>query len=193
MGWALDMAYMFVRGGRLLIAQMSFWEAYPLLMVWGIFWTCLAVLCCKKLSVYAKGSGTPEMKTILAGTMLLGPLSTRCFVAKIIGLVCGLGAGLSIGKEGPFIHMSCILGYQLTAFPYFSSLRKNDRLLRQMIAAAVSAGITAAFGAPIGGVLFGIEVTVTYYMVNNMWRSYLCAVVCIIVSKIFDITGEKVH
>ncbi len=131
------------------------------------------------------------MKTILAGTMILGPLSFRCFVAKLLGLVCGMGGGLSIGKEGPFIHMSCIIGYQLTNIPYFRSIRKNERLMRQMIAAAVSAGITAAFGAPMGGVLFGIEVTVTYYFVNNMWRSYLCAVVCIIVDKIMSFTNEK--
>jgi chloride channel 2 len=192
MGWLLDVMYLTVKAGRKKIKDvLPFAAAYPLTMVWAIIWTCLAIACCKKLSVYAKGSGTVEMKTILSGTMLMGPLTMRCFIAKLLGLVCGLGAGLSIGKEGPFIHMSCIIGYQLTGLSYFSALRKNERLLRQLIAAAVSAGITAAFGAPMGGVLFGIEVTATYYMVNNLWRSYLAAVTCIVVAKVMDWTNEK--
>ena len=44
-----------------------------------------------------------------------------------------------------------------------------------MLAAAVAAGVTATFGAPIGGVLFSIEVTATYYMVSNLWKAFFCA------------------
>jgi chloride channel 2 len=43
-----------------------------------------------------------------------------------------------------------------------------------MMAAAVAAGITATFGAPIGGVLFSIEVSSTYYMVSNFWKAFFC-------------------
>lgn len=43
-----------------------------------------------------------------------------------------------------------------------------------MYAAAVAAGITATFGAPIGGVLFSIEVSSTYYMVSNFWKAFFC-------------------
>ncbi len=90
MGWALDVMFLSIRSGKRYIKDtLPFGAAYPLTMLWGVFWVGLAITCCKKLSVYAKGSGTPEMKTILAGTMLLGPLSLRCFVAKILGLVCG--------------------------------------------------------------------------------------------------------
>jgi H+/Cl- antiporter ClcA len=41
-----------------------------------------------------------------------------------------------------------------------------------MLAAAVAAGVTATFGAPIGGVLFSIEVTSTYYFVSNLWKAF---------------------
>lgn len=44
----------------------------------------------------------------------------------------------------------------------------------------MAAGIAATFGSPIGGVLFSIEVTATYYIVNNMWRGIFCAIWCVI-------------
>lgn len=43
-----------------------------------------------------------------------------------------------------------------------------------MYAAAIAAGVTATFGAPIGGVLFSIEVSSTYYMVSNFWKTFFC-------------------
>jgi len=48
-----------------------------------------------------------------------------------------------------------------------------------MLAASVAAGVTAAFGAPIGGVLFSIEVTSAYYMVSNLWRGFFVSVVTV--------------
>lgn len=44
---------------------------------------------------------------------------------------------------------------------------------------AVAAGVTAVFGAPVGGVLFSIEVTMTHYRVGNLWRAFICAVLCV--------------
>jgi H+/Cl- antiporter ClcA len=58
-----------------------------------------------------------------------------------------------------------------------------------MLAASVAAGVTATFGAPIGGVLFSIEVTSTYYMVSNLWKAFFCSVWGILAYKFFSILG----
>jgi len=50
----------------------------------------------------------------------------------------------------------------------------------QILGASVAAGVAATFGAPIGGVLFSIEVTATYYIVNNLWKGIFCAIWCVI-------------
>ena len=42
----------------------------------------------------------------------------------------------------------------------------------------MAAGIAATFGAPIGGVLFSIEVTSTFYVVSNLWKAFFCSVTC---------------
>ena len=59
-----------------------------------------------------------------------------------------------------------------------------------MLAAAVAAGVTATFGAPIGGVLFSIEVTATYYMVSNLWKAFFCATCGVFMFKALAIFGD---
>ena len=55
-----------------------------------------------------------------------------------------------------------------------------------MLAAAVAAGVTATFGTPVGGVLFSIEVTTTYYVVSNLWRSFFCSIWCVIMFELIS-------
>ena len=55
-----------------------------------------------------------------------------------------------------------------------------------MYAAAIAAGVTAVFGAPIGGVLFSIEVSSTYYMVSNLWKAFFCATMGVLTFKFLE-------
>ena len=47
---------------------------------------------------------------------------------------------------------------------------------REIIAAGFAAGTAANFGAPIGGVLFSIEVTATHYPVSSYVKAFVCSV-----------------
>jgi H+/Cl- antiporter ClcA len=58
-----------------------------------------------------------------------------------------------------------------------------------MLAASVAVGVTSSFGAPIGGTLFSIEVTATYYFVNNLWKTFFCTCWSIIILKLFASFG----
>ena len=44
-----------------------------------------------------------------------------------------------------------------------------------MFSAAAAAGISVAFGAPIGGVLFSLEEVSFYFPHKTMWRAFFCA------------------
>lgn len=56
-----------------------------------------------------------------------------------------------------------------------------------MYSAAVAAGMTCTFGAPFGALLFSIEVSSTYYMVSNLFKSFFCACFALIIFKITDL------
>lgn len=123
----------------------------------------------------AAGSGIPEMKTILRGIELKGYLTFRMLVAKVIGMIATLGSGMPLGKEGPFVHIGAITAQLVNnvfqAFKLTYDKAKNS----DMLAAGTAVGIAACFAAPVGGMLFSIEVTSTYFAVRHYWRRYLAA------------------
>ncbi|OQS07350.1 Amino Acid-Polyamine-Organocation (APC) Family, partial [Thraustotheca clavata] len=131
----------------------------------------------------AAGSGIPEMRSILGGFVLPHYLSGQALVAKFLGLTFALGSGLSIGKEGPFVHLSCIIANQLLRLNWFRDIKRSPDLTHHALSAACAVGVTAAFGTPIGGVLFSIEVTTTYYMTSNYWRAFFCSVIGVIMFR----------
>eukprot|EP00033_Pygsuia_biforma_P004893 GCRY01005365.1.p1 GENE.GCRY01005365.1~~GCRY01005365.1.p1 ORF type:complete len:230 (+),score=23.99 GCRY01005365.1:223-912(+) len=87
-------------------------------MIFGLFSAC----CVRYISVDAAGSGIPQMKCILSGMIIPNLLSVRTLVAKVFGLVCTFASGLSIGKEGPYVHISSIIANQLARIPGFERI-----------------------------------------------------------------------
>uniref|UniRef100_K3W8I1 Uncharacterized protein n=1 Tax=Globisporangium ultimum (strain ATCC 200006 / CBS 805.95 / DAOM BR144) TaxID=431595 RepID=K3W8I1_GLOUD len=125
----------------------------------------------------AAGSGLPFMKVAISGIDMSAYLSLRCVVTKIVGLLAGFAAGLSIGKEGPFIMISCGFASILMNLPLFQRINNDETKRLEMLACACAAGVAATFGSPFGGVLFGVEVTSHFYMVRTLPRSFFAAIV----------------
>ncbi|ANB13084.1 Gef1p [Sugiyamaella lignohabitans] len=63
--------------------------------------------------------------------------------------------------------------------PSSSSRGSGVKRLREILPAASAAGISVAFGAPIGGVLFSLEAISCYYSNDSriLWHSFVCAMV----------------
>lgn len=103
----------------------------------------------------AAGSGVAEVKVILSGFVIHGYLGVRTLVSKTLGLVLSVASGLSLGKEGPYVHIATCVGN--IACRLFSKYNHNDGKRREVLSAAAASGVGVAFGAPIGGVLFSLE------------------------------------
>jgi chloride channel 3/4/5 len=65
---------------------------------------------------YAVGSGIPEIKTILSGFVIKGFLGSWTLITKCIGVVLSVGSGLSVGKEGPLVHIACCIANIVSRF-----------------------------------------------------------------------------
>lgn len=137
------------------------------------------------ISADADGSGIPEMKTVLSGVTKYRYFSFNAFIGKALGLFAALVGGASVGKVGPYVHLSCLICNRLMKLNYFQKINKSTSLKTNMLSVACAAGITLALGSPLGGVLFSIESTSSIYIVSNIWKAFFSAVICILVSKLF--------
>jgi chloride channel 3/4/5 len=109
-----------------------------------------------KTMYMAAGSGIPEIKTILSGFVIPHFLDFKVLVVKAVGATFAVATGMCLGKEGPFVHISTCAGWLVASL--FPKYRGNGRKMREMLSVACSSGLSVAFGAPIGGVLFSYEV-----------------------------------
>lgn len=139
-------------------------------------------------SIYmAAGSGIPEIKTILSGFVIPHFLDFKVLVVKAVGSTFAVSTGMCLGKEGPFVHISTCVAYLVgTSFPKY---RENGRKLREILAAGCSSGLSVAFGAPIGGVLFSYEEIATYFPRKVLWRAFICSLFAAMTLKALNPTG----
>ncbi|KAK7084274.1 Chloride channel protein 2 [Halocaridina rubra] len=182
LSFSIDAVVLVCFGGRMylhevlkdihIILQLFSWVAIPTLLV--IF----SAAFCQWMAPSAAGSGIPEMKTVLRGVVLKEYLTWKTLVAKMVSLAAVLGSGLPLGKEGPVMHMASIVATMLTKLlRYIKGTIENDARSTDLLAAACTMGVAVSYAAPIGGVLFSIEVTTVYFAVRNYWRGFFAAVV----------------
>ncbi|CAG4962118.1 unnamed protein product [Colias eurytheme] len=134
------------------------------------------------------GSGIPEMKTILRGVHLKEYLTFRALVSKVVGLTATLGSGLPLGKEGPSVHIASMVASLLSRLvTTFQGIYENESRTTEMLAAACAVGVASCFAAPVGGVLFSIEVTTTYFAVRNYWRGFFAACCSAIMFRLLSV------
>ncbi|XP_026203781.1 chloride channel protein 1-like isoform X1 [Anabas testudineus] len=138
-----------------------------------------------------QGSGIPELKTILRGVVLKEYLTLKAFIAKVIGLTAALGSGMPVGKEGPFVHIASICAAVLSRFmSFFSGVYQNPYCYTDILTVGCAVGVGCCFGTPLGGVLFSIEVTSTYFAVRNYWRGYFAATFSAFIFRVLSVFNK---
>eukprot|EP00928_Gymnodinium_smaydae_P070199 TRINITY_DN5409_c2_g3_i1.p1 TRINITY_DN5409_c2_g3~~TRINITY_DN5409_c2_g3_i1.p1 ORF type:complete len:736 (+),score=128.75 TRINITY_DN5409_c2_g3_i1:93-2300(+) len=136
----------------------------------------------------SRGSGIPEIKTILGGFTFPEVLAGNTLVIKIIGLSMSVGAGLSCGKEGPLVHIACCWSNFFSK--WFARYRDNEAKQRELISSACACGVAVAFGAPLGGVLFSLEEASTIFPNRVMLRSFFGASIAAMTLAAWNPTGS---
>uniref|UniRef100_A0A674EHD5 Chloride voltage-gated channel 2 n=1 Tax=Salmo trutta TaxID=8032 RepID=A0A674EHD5_SALTR len=193
--WVMDYAIAFCQQAQKwmyggldsnMLLQYLAWVTYPVVLI------TFSAGFTQILSPQAVGSGIPEMKTILRGVVLKEYLTFKTFVAKVIGLTCALGSGMPLGKEGPFVHVASLCAALLSKFlaALFGGIYKNELRNTEMLSAACAVGVGCCFAAPIGGVLFSIEVTSTFFAVRNYWRGFFAATFSAFIFRVLAVWNQ---
>lgn len=116
---------------------------------------------CVWISPRAAGSGIPEVKAYLNGSSMPALFYFKTLISKLVGVIGAVAGSFMVGKEGPMVHSGAAIASQIGRggikfLPKsFASkfLFGTDRDKRDLISCGAAAGVSAAFGAPIGGMV----------------------------------------
>eukprot|EP00043_Microstomoeca_roanoka_P025293 m.8203 g.8203 ORF g.8203 m.8203 type:complete len:863 (-) comp5395_c0_seq1:405-2993(-) len=147
----------------------------------------------------AQGSGIPEVKCYLNGIKMPEVVRLKTLLAKTLGVMFSVTGGMTVGKEGPMIHSGAVVAAGLsqgksTSIPFLNTrwLKqfRTDVEKRDFVSGGAAAGVSAAFGAPIGGVLFSLEEGSSFWNQFLTWRIFFCSMTATFVLNILLSTFE---
>ncbi len=104
-----------------------------------------------KFAPETKGHGVPEVMEAVA--FKGGRIRKRVVFLKILVSSVTIGSGGSAGREGPIAQIGASIGSALGDL-----FKLDSRDVRLLVVCGLSAGIAGTFNAPMGGMLFGLEV-----------------------------------
>ena len=169
-------------------------QVHPWFMaVWFLILLCGAVITTLllKWEPMISGSGIPQLDGEIQG--YFQQTWWRVLTAKFLGGIITIGSGLSLGREGPSIQLGAMVGKG------FARLTKRMKVEEKMlITCGASAGLSAAFNAPIAGALFALEEVHKNFSVEILLSSMASAITANFVSRnvfglkhVFDFSGDR--
>lgn len=124
------------------------------------------------------GSGIPQLEGEMTGKV--DQVWWKVLPAKFIGgFLCLLG-GMSLGREGPSIQLGAMVGKGIA-----KGLDRGKTEEKFLLTCGASAGLSAAFHAPLAGVMFSLEEVHKNFSVSvlisvmsaSLTADYLCSTV----------------
>src|SRR5262249_39694454 len=98
----------------------------------------------------ARGSGIPQTKAALfAGR---GDISLRTVFGRFLCASTTLASGISLGREGPSVHLGAGIASVLAR-----RLGLSEERVKSLLPVGAAAALAAAFNTPIAAVLFSLE------------------------------------
>ncbi|HEX4753618.1 MAG TPA: chloride channel protein, partial [Solirubrobacterales bacterium] len=125
----------------------------------------------------ARGHGVPEV--MLAVHQNEGKIRGRVPIVKSFASAITIGAGGSVGREGPIVQIGSAIGSGLGQLTRQAG--ENTRLL---VACGAAGGIAATFNAPIAGVFFALELILRNFETRSFGLVVLASVVATAVGRI---------
>jgi chloride channel protein, CIC family len=126
----------------------------------------------------ARGHGVPEVMIAVADEG--GRIRPQVAAVKSVASAVCIGAGGSVGREGPIVQIGSALASSLGQW-----VKMPESRLRILVACGAAGGIAATFNAPITGVFFGVEIILREFSIEAIFTVMLSATVADLVSRQF--------
>ena len=174
-----------VRIGALVEVAAHWFLVWPLAFILSALLAMVGYFLVRRFAPEAGGSGIPEIEGALEE---LRPV--RWWRVLPVKFICGmgtLGAGMVLGREGPMVQLGGNLGRMVVDVFRMRSPEARHTLL----ATGAAAGLSAAFNAPLAGILFIIEEMRPQFRYNliSIKAVFTGVIMATIVFRIFN--GDK--
>lgn len=135
---------------------------------------------------FTRGRSTTDyMEAIAIGD---GRVSFRTSTVKSLAALCAIASGASIGREGPMVQLSSMVG---------SLIGRGRKLpvtsLRLLVACGAAAGIASAYNAPIGGAFFVAEIVLGTIAMESLGPLVVSAIAATLVNRVLSHAGTLYH
>lgn len=125
----------------------------------------------------ARGHGVPEVMAAVA--VRDGIIRPRVVLVKTLASAICIGSGGSVGQIGPLVQIGSAIGSTMGQL-----LHVPTRKMKALVACGAAGGIAATFNAPIGGMLFALEVILGDFTGSHMMLVIISAVSSSVVGRI---------
>ena len=135
-----------------ILAQLSFSTGIniALMVLLGAAMVGLAFWLTHRFAPEAAGSGIPHIEGALDGVYNIR--WRRVLPVKFFAGTLAISSGMVLGREGPSIQIGGAIGWMFSA-----TAKRYSQATHILTAAGASAGLAAAFNAPLAGILFVVE------------------------------------
>ncbi|HUN77429.1 MAG TPA: chloride channel protein [Solirubrobacteraceae bacterium] len=162
------------RVGSTHLPWLGFWFLLVIPVLGGLLYGPLI----QRFAREARGHGVPEVMVAVAenGGRIRPPVT---IVKALASAIC-IGAGGSVGREGPIVQVGSALASTLG-----QAVRMSEARLRIIVACGAAGGIAATFNAPITGMFFGFEIVLREFSLDALFATILAAVSADVLSRAF--------
>lgn len=106
----------------------------------------------RRFAPETSGSGIPHMKSVILGEEQLH--WHKVLPIKFIAGLSSIGGGLALGREGPTIQLGGATGMMVSKL---LKVKAGEGERKALMSAGAAAGLSAAFNAPLAGLIFVLE------------------------------------
>lgn len=138
----------------------------------------LANFITEKWAPEAKGHGVPEVMAAVSENQ--GKIRPVVALVKTFASAITISSGGSVGREGPIVQIGSSFGSTLGQLCKLSS---RETII--LVGAGAAGGISATFNAPIGGVMFALELILPEYSIMTIMPLVVSSTVATYLAGIF--------
>ena len=140
--------FLFQHAERFALSVLNNIPSIPAILLWGTVAVLIGVLL--DAEPLAMGSGIPQVQGEVLRQISMN--WRRVMAAKFLGGTAAAALGLSMGRQGPSVQIGASAGKAVAVMAGRSGMEEKI-----LLTCGASAGLSAAFNAPLSGVVFALE------------------------------------